>query len=127
MLGAATLPIWLHGCGKPDVIVEETPIRIVEESIGRGAEASDGDLVTISYTVSMTDGRPVLSDNTYTFELGRGTVIAGIDEAVRGMRLGGRRLVECPPHKHWGRAGYGNGKIPPNTVLMMDIMLKSVD
>lgn len=122
------LAIGLSGCDNaPDVTVEETPIKIVEQAPGRGPDAGEGDLVTIGYRITTTDGTLILSDDRYSFQIGQGTVIAGVDETVRGMRVGGRRLVKCPPQRHWGREGYGNGKIPPNTPLMMDIRLKSVD
>ena len=43
------------------------------------------------------------------------------------MRVGGERTVTCPPHKHWGRNGYGDGAVPPNTPLTLEIKLVSVE
>jgi FK506-binding nuclear protein len=125
-LMALSLALAAHGCARPDVTVEETPITVVSESIGRGIVAKDGDLVTISYEVKLESGAVALADESHSFEIGADAVIRGIDETVRGMRLGGRRVVLCPPQKHWGRAGYGNGVIPPNETLTMDIMLKAI-
>ena len=114
------------GCDRIDVSVEETPVIIVDDEVGRGVKAEDGDIVTIRYVVKLESGAVALSDEQYSFELGANSVIAGIDETVRGMRLGGQRVILCPPQKHWGRAGYGNGRIPPNETLTIDIQLKAI-
>ncbi len=96
-------------------------------AVGIGRPAHADDLVTINYRVRLANGREILRDRDYRFELGRSTVITAIDEAVQGMREHGRRTVESPPNKHWGRAGYGNGAIPPNVTLTIDIELLAID
>ncbi len=114
------------GCEQIVVSVEETPVIVVEDKVGRGATAEPGDIVTISYQAKLESGAVALADDQYSFELGANAVIEGIDETVHGMKLGGQRIILCPPQKHWGRAGYGNGRIPPNETLTIDIRLKSI-
>jgi len=61
----------------------------------------------------------------FEFVLGQGMVIAGWDEGLKGMRVGGKRRLEIPPH-----LGYGNqpvGEIPPNSALIFDIELLDVE
>lgn len=116
----------ISGCNQLDVSVEETPIKVVEDHPGRGVAVKNGDIVTISYELHLESGAVVLADDSYSFEVGADAVIRGIDEAVLGMQLSGRRVVLCPPQKHWGRVGYGNGKIPPNETLTMDITVKAI-
>ena len=55
------------------------------------------------------------------------TIIQGINDAVIGMRVGGSRTIDCPPHLHWGRRGSGDGQIPPNTNLTIRINLLAVE
>ncbi len=117
----------LTGCEPPEVSVKQTPIRVLSDTVGIGRPAHAGNLVTINYRITLPDGREVLRHRDYRFELGRSTVITAIDEAVVGMREHGRRIVECPPNKHWGRAGYGNGAIPPNATLTINIELVEID
>ncbi len=117
----------LTGCEPPDVSIKQTPVRVTNETVGIGRPAHADDLVTINYRVRLANGREILRDRDYRFELGRSTVITAIDEAVQGMREHGRRTVESPPNKHWGRAGYGNGAIPPNVTLTIDIELVEID
>lgn len=117
----------LTGCEPPDVTIKQTPIRVTSETVGIGRPAHAGDLVTINYRITLPGGREVLRNRDYRFELGRSTVITAIDEAVVGMRQHGRRIVESPPNKHWGRAGYGNGAIPPNATLTINIELVAID
>ncbi|UCD74111.1 MAG: FKBP-type peptidyl-prolyl cis-trans isomerase [Phycisphaerales bacterium] len=117
----------LVGCSERDVKVKETPLRVLSETVGHGREAQPGDIVTIDYRVLLPDGRELLSQKDFSFQLGAGVVVEGMDQAVDGMRVGGKRTVKCPPHKHWGSAGYGDGKISPNTHLTFSVRLTAVD
>jgi FKBP-type peptidyl-prolyl cis-trans isomerase len=117
----------LVACEDRSVSVAPTPVQTLSERAGSGPQARAGDLVTISYRVVLPDGREVLRDGDYRFQLRRGTVIEAIDEAVEGMRGGGRRVVDAPPHKHWGSAGYGDGEIPPHSRLRIEVELLDVN
>jgi len=125
MLAVAAMP-WLAGCHERQVTVEETPIRIISEQVGRGRIADDGRTVYIDYEVTLPGGETVLKHKDWRFVVGAGSVVEGMDEAVRGMRAGGERTVDCPPHKHWGRIGHGD-EIPPNTNLIFHVKLNRVE
>jgi len=114
------------GCDTPSIDFGAPPVRVAEEQEGSGPVAQAGDIVTVDYDIYLPDGTQVLSDRGYRFQVGAGAVISGIDEAVEGMRVGGERTIQCPPHRHWGRQGYGDGLIPPNTVLTIELSLVSV-
>lgn len=115
----------MTACDTPVIKLNEPPVTIQSESGGSGKQAKSGDFVVIDYRILLPDGTAVLQDDEYRFQLGQGAVIAGVDDAVLGMRTGSRRVAHCPPHRHWGRQGYGD-KIPPNTTLTLDIRLKSI-
>lgn len=117
----------LPACGEPhDPTVKETPIRMLSETEGVGRAAKKGDLVTINYRIRLEDGRDILSDRGYRFVIGSGSVIAGIDEAVEGMRVSGKREFLCPPHRHWGRGGYSD-KIPIDETLTIALDLQAIN
>lgn len=117
----------LGGCHDRTIKVEETPLSVVSDKAGRGKTAKPGKLVTIDYVISFEDGTELLRFKDWKFVVGTNTVIDGIDEGIIGMRVGGRRVIKCPPHKHWGREGYADGKVPPNTTLMLDIKLRRIE
>ena len=92
-----------------------------------GEPVAAGTLVAIHYAGNLPDGTPFdangPADPPYEFRLGAGEVVAGFDEAVTGMRVGGKRQVVIPPALGYG--AQGNGPIPANAVLVFTIELVS--
>ena len=124
----AVIPLVSLGCEDPVVGVDELQIRVTRERIGQGRGAKVGDIVCIDYEMLTADGRRIQRARDFCFELGAGAVIEGLDEAVQGMSLRGERTVICPPHKHWGRNGYGSrGQIPKGANLTLEIWLRSIE
>ncbi len=121
------LALVLAGCTDAELNIQDKPIKILSDEQGIGRPAGPGDVVTISYRVLLPDGSELLSASSYGFELGADSVIGGVDDAVTGMQVRGRRIVECPPHSHWGIGVYGKGAVPADTVLTFHIELLDID
>ncbi|HNE43327.1 MAG: FKBP-type peptidyl-prolyl cis-trans isomerase [Betaproteobacteria bacterium] len=103
---------------------------VVDElTVGNGIEAGAGKYVFVHYTGWLTDGSKFDSSRDrrqpFSFLLGRGQVIAGWDEGVQGMKVGGSRKLTIPPHLGYGAAGAG-GVIPPNATLVFEVELLDV-
>lgn len=105
-----------------------TPSGLVIEDIieGAGAEACAGQTVCVHYTGWLTDGRKFDSSKDrsepFEFPLGGRRVIAGWDEGVSGMKIGGTRKLTIPPQLGYGARGAG-GVIPPNATLVFEVEL----
>jgi len=102
---------------------------VIEDiKVGTGATAKPGDTVTVHYTGWLTDGTKFDSsldrDEPFTFKLGAGEVIAGWDQGVAGMKVGGKRKLTIPPELGYGDQGIG--PIPPHATLVFDIELLNV-
>ncbi len=119
---------------KPEITVPDTapPTELVLEDleIGEGAEAVSGTNVTVHYVgvAWSTGGQFDASwdrNDTFTFGLGAGQVIAGWDEGVAGMKVGGRRRITIPPHKGYGDRGAG-GVIKGGETLIFVVDLLAV-
>lgn len=55
------------------------------------------------------------------------SVFPGFKEALRGMRVGGRRRVIVPPHLAYGTRGRPSVGIGPNETLIVDLELVKID
>ena len=104
-----------------------------DETIGTGATATAGQLVTVHYTgwlhdpaAPETKGKKFDSsrdrNDPFAFSLGAGQVIAGWDAGVATMKTGGKRRLVIPPEQGYGARGAG-GVIPPNATLIFDVEL----
>ncbi|MGW0825901.1 FKBP-type peptidyl-prolyl cis-trans isomerase [Streptomyces sp. NPDC002845] len=90
---------------------------------GDGPVAKAGDTVSVHYVgVSFSSGEEFdASWNRGTplqFQLGVGQVIAGWDQGVQGMKVGGRRQLTIPAHLAYGDRGAGGGRIAPGETLI---------
>jgi FKBP-type peptidyl-prolyl cis-trans isomerase FkpA len=103
---------------------------VIEElTVGSGALAAAGQRVTVHYTGWLTDGTKFDSSKDrsepFVFPLGGRRVIAGWDEGVQGMRVGGVRKLTIPPALGYGARGAG-GVIPPDATLVFEVELLGV-
>ena len=101
-------------------------LEIEDQIVGDGDEAVAGQTVEVHYTGWLTDGTKFDSshdrDQTFSFKLGGGQVIAGWDQGVAGMKIGGARKLTIPPELGYGERGAG-GVIPPNAILVFKVEL----
>ena len=107
-------------------ITTASGLVIEELVVGDGAEACAGQTVSVHYTGWLTNGTKFDSsvdrNDPFDFKLGAGRVIAGWDQGVAGMQIGGKRKLTIPPHLGYGERGAG-GVIPPNATLVFDVEL----
>ena len=97
--------------------------------IGSGAEVKEGDSITVHYVGTTQSGVKFDSSyergKPYTWTVGAGTVIAGWEQGLPGMKVGGQRILVIP-----AEMAYGNrqvGAIPPNSPLVFSVELLKIE
>jgi peptidylprolyl isomerase len=91
---------------------------------GDGAVAKAGDTVRVHYVgVAYSTGEEFDASwnrgDPLQFRLGVGQVIAGWDQGVQGMRVGGRRQLVIPPGLAYGDRGAGRVISPGETLIFV--------
>jgi FKBP-type peptidyl-prolyl cis-trans isomerase FkpA len=129
----------LSGCSNradtPTASTEATALQITDTTVGTGAPAAAGNTVTVNYTGWLYNASAAnfhgaqfdtsVGKSPFKFNLGAGQVIAGWDQGVTGMKVGGTRTLIIPSSLGYGSAGAG-GVIPPNAVLVFNVDLLAV-
>ncbi|MDN5725436.1 MAG: FKBP-type peptidyl-prolyl cis-trans isomerase [Propionibacteriales bacterium] len=119
---------------KPEIDFPEGPaptdLQIDDLTVGDGDEATAGQNVVVHYVgVTHSGGEEFDASwnrgTPFTFPLGGGRVIAGWDQGVQGMKVGGRRRLTIPAHLAYGDRGAG-GVIGPGEALIFVVDLLEV-
>jgi FKBP-type peptidyl-prolyl cis-trans isomerase FkpA len=104
-------------------------LRYQDITEGQGAQATADRTVSVHYTGWLPNGEKFDSsrdrNQPFSFTLGAGQVIAGWDEGVAGMKVGGRRKLVIPAELGYGTAG-APPDIPPGATLVFDVELLEV-
>jgi FKBP-type peptidyl-prolyl cis-trans isomerase FkpA len=114
-----------------DVDIEYTLTDLV---VGTGDPAAAGNTATFNYTGWLfnssgteSKGRQFLSTSTGAPQgvvtIGRRQTLAGVEQALVGMRLGGKRRAYVPANLGYGPSGTNDGTIPPNAALVFELEL----
>ncbi len=104
-------------------------LKYYDFKVGRGEAAKDGDLLSVHYSGWLTDN--TLFDSSYPreqpiqFRIGAGRVIQGWERGLVGMKVEGERQLLIPPELAYGVMG--QGPIPPNSTLIFEVQLISIE
>lgn len=143
LLCALPLLVLLAACGggdgdsnpiTPTPTIPPQAFTVTDLRLGTGAEAVNGKRLTVHYALwffstTGTDSKGQLIQTSvgstpFSFVLGTNAVIAGWDQGLVGMKVGGVRRLIVPPALAYGATG--NGPIPPNTNLVFEVELLDV-
>jgi len=108
-------------------------LQIIDTKVGSGASPRSGQTCVMHYTGWLYESgqkgkkfdSSVDRNEPFEFPIGQKRVIAGWDEGVATMKVGGKRTLIIPPALGYGARGAG-GVIPPNATLIFDVELLGV-
>jgi FKBP-type peptidyl-prolyl cis-trans isomerase FkpA len=111
-------------------------LQKIELAPGTGAEIKSGQNALVHYTGWLYDAAAPenkgkqfdssVGGEPFEFSLGAGHVIAGWDQGVVGLKVGGKRRLVIPADMGYGARGAGGGLIPPNATLLFDVELVEI-
>ena len=109
-------------------------LEIVDAVVGTGPVAERGSEVAFDYRLALLGGRVVERSESgapLRFRLGSGELIAGFEQGVEGMRIGGTRQLRVPAHLAWGQRGKrdpetGDWIVPPGATVEIEVTLVEV-
>jgi peptidylprolyl isomerase len=121
-----------QGTGNP--VTTASGLQIIDTKVGTGASPKPGQICVMHYTGWLYENgqkgkkfdSSVDRNEPFEFPIGQHRVIAGWDEGVASMKVGGKRTLIIPPALGYGARGAGGGLIPPNATLIFDVELLSV-
>ncbi len=113
---------------QPDTTPSTASDQLVvqDEVVGTGAVAQVGDVLTVNYTGKFANGTVFdtsVGKRPFQFTLG-GQVIAGWNQGMVGMKVGGKRILIVAPSLGYGPKEYG--PIPGNSTLTFEVELLGV-
>jgi peptidylprolyl isomerase len=116
--------------GQTTMTTTKSGLQYVDQKVGAGTTAVKGMTVDVHYTGWFyKDGKKGAKfDSSFdrkqpiSFKLGTNQVIAGWDEGIEGMKVGGKRDLIIPPDLAYGAEGHPGG-IPPNSTLTFEVEL----
>ena len=128
---AAFTAAMAQGAAKP--VTTPSGLQIIDTKVGTGASPKAGQTCVMHYTGWLYENgakgkkfdSSVDRGEPFEFPIGRGQVIAGWDEGVASMKVGGKRTLIIPPALGYGARGAGSA-IPPNATLIFDVELLDV-
>lgn len=112
--------------GQQKVVKTPSGLQYFDIEPGKGPTPVAGSKVTVHYTGWLLNKKKFDSSldrrEPFSFQLGQGMVIAGWDEGVASMRVGGKRRLVIPGNLAYGQRGFPPD-IPPNATLVFDVQL----
>ena len=122
------------GAGLP-VTTYPDGLKYIDLTAGTGDVAKSGMNITVQYTGWLSTGGPPFDSSrqagrgSYTLQIGVGQVVAGWDEGIPGMKVGGKRKLIIPGALGYGTSGQtdpntGAVIIPPNATLIVGVELR---
>lgn len=129
-LGSGSLKFNFNATPSPGAIPTVTQLQAMEIRAGSGsAQVAQGDAITVNYIGAFMDGKKFDSsydrNQPFTVVVGEHQVIPGFEQGVVGMKVGEVRRIIIPANLAYGAAG--QGPIPPNTPIMFQIELLSIN
>jgi hypothetical protein len=106
-----------------------TGLQFLEQSAGSGEPPEPGEIVTMHYNVSLLDGTELASTYANNEPVksvwGENRLLPGWEEGLGMLKPGGKAKLVLPAELAFGEQGYG--AIPPNSQLVMEVELISVE
>jgi peptidylprolyl isomerase len=124
---------WLSSCLPTQPQLDESGDLLTADSVvGQGDAVPALDSITqvlVNIKASVKGGDVFAQQQNLRLVLGLNQIIDGLNQGLRGMRTGGRRIITIPPRLGYGVAVYPNAPqgVPANSTIVFDVTLTSFE
>jgi peptidylprolyl isomerase len=104
-------------------------LRYIIQKQGSGAKSDQGKIAVVNYKVMLLSGQVFDSSDIHggAQEFQIGAVLPGLDEALKDMAVGEKRIVIIPPELAYAERGLSSREgvqiVPPNSFIVFDLEL----
>ena len=112
---------------------EQKEIAFKDTKTGSGSAVGekDGQLLQIKFTSKFVGGKfkaniKEFDVSSMVFKTGERRCLPGLEEGLKGMKIGGARSIKVPPGKGYGKDNWFRGVVPPNSHLQFDVELLAI-
>lgn len=113
-----------------ELVTTASGLQYRDAVVGEGPQAAVGYQAVVHYVATLPNGRVFESSlargTPFDIRIGTGQVVAGLDEALTTMRVGGQRRVYVPGNLAFPKplkAAAGRPSVPANSPVVFDVKL----
>lgn len=108
-------------------VANVSQLKTTDLVVGTGATVKPGDTISVEYTGAVAATGIIFQSSSSPLSLSLNNVIAGWQQGIPGMKVGGTRQLLIPANLAYGANPPAGSNIPPNAALVFNVTVKAIE